>query len=137
MMSDAAEGGRTDSSDNVGMPSMKPVEPPEGGYEPMPGPTVRDLNGIPVPYGRDVQTDARTMAEVDASGKNIADDRDLDDVGFLSDMNVTSLGTEKRRGGWDPLATPYGAPPHVVNTSGTRGADDIKPEGIGRDGSLP
>ena len=135
MMSDAAPGGRTDSSDNVGMDSMKPVEPPEAGYEMAPGPTVRDLNGIPVPYGRDVQTDCRTMAEVDGSGGNIMDDRDLDDVGYLSDMNVTSLGNEKRRGGWDPLATPYGAPTRVVNTSGTRGADDIG--AVPPDGSMP
>jgi hypothetical protein len=103
--------------------------------------TVRDLNVIPVPYGRDFQTDARKMSDVDGSGKNIEDDRDLDDVGFLSDMNVTSLGTEKRRMGWDPLATPNGGSqggvPRPVNTSGTRGADDIKPDGLERDGSMP
>ena len=106
---------------------------PEGGYEPMPGPTIRDLNHIPVPYGRDVQTDARIADEVwkelvpnaDTSGGNIMDDRDLDDVGYMSDMDVTSLAHEKRRGGWDPLATPNGAAPRRVNTSGTRGASDI------------
>ena len=139
MMSDAAEGGRTDSSDNLGMDSMKPVQDPEGGYEMAPGPTVRDLNHIPVPYGRDAQTDCRTQAQVDGSGGNIMDDRDLDDVGFLSDMNVTSLGNEKRRMGWDPLATPnmdnVGGPPRRVNTSGTRGADDITP--LPDDGSMP
>ena len=139
MMSDAAEGGRTDSSDNLGMDSMKPVQPPEGGYETMPGPTVRDLNHIPVPYGRDAQTDCRTMAAVDGSGGNIMDDRDLDDRGYLSDMNVTSLGNEKRRMGWDPLATPNmdnaGGPPRPVNTSGTRGADDIG--SVPADGSMP
>jgi hypothetical protein len=136
----------TDSSDNLGMESMKDPEPPEGGYETMPGPTVRDLNHIPVPYGRDAQTDCRTQSDVDASGQNIANDGDHDDVGmaaggYLSDMDVTSLGTEKRRMGWDPLATPnmdnVGGPPRRVNTSGTRGADDIKPEGIAADGSLP
>jgi hypothetical protein len=129
----------TDSSDNVGMASMKPVEPPEAGYESMPGPTIRDLNHIPVAYGRDAQTDARKMSDVDGSGGNIMDDRDLDDVGYLSDMNVTSLGNEKRRGGWDPLATPngVGGPPRQVNTSGTRGADDIMPGGVPPDGSMP
>lgn len=108
---------------------------PEGGYEVVPGPTVKDLNGIPVPHGRDAQTDARTQADVDASGGNIADDRDLDDRGYLSDMNVTSLGNEKRRGGWDPLATPSSGPPRPVNTSGTRGADDIG--AVPPDGSMP
>jgi len=121
----------TDSSDNIGMDSMKPVEPPEGGYEmaPRPRATIKDLNHIPVPYGRNVQTDDRRMSEVDASGKNIEDDRDHDDVGYLVDMNVTSIGNEKRRMGWDPLATPnqdnVGGPPRQVNTSGTSGAQDI------------
>lgn len=114
---------------------MQEPEPPEGGYTPIPGPTVRDLNVVPVPIGRDVQTDSRTMGAVDSSGENIMDDRDLDDVGYLSDMNVTSLGTEKRRMGWDPLATPYGAPPHPANTSGTRGAQDIG--AVPPDGSMP
>lgn len=108
---------------------------PEGGYEAMPGPTVKDLNGIPVPYGRDVQTDARKMQDVDGSGGNIMDDRDLDDVGYMVDMNVTSLGNEKRRMGWDPLATPSSGIPGPANTSGTRGADDIGP--VPPDGSLP
>ena len=115
----------TDSSDNLGMASMKPVQDPESGYEMAPGPTVRDLNHIPVPYGRDVQTDCRRISDVE--GGNIADDRDLDDVGFLSDMNVTSIGNEKRLMGWDPLATPFGATPHPASTNSTRGADDIKP----------
>lgn len=106
---------------------------PEGGYEMAPGPTVRDLSMIPVPHGRDVQTDSRRMGEVE--GGNIADDRDLDDVGYLSDMDVTSLGTEKRRGGWDPLASPSSGPPRQVNTSGTRGADDIG--SVPADGSMP
>lgn len=127
----------SDSSDNLGMASMKPVQEPEGAETPMPVMQVRDPNIVPVPYGRDAQTDSRTMAAVDGSGGNIEDDRDLDDRGYLLDLNVTSLGTEKRRGGWDPLATPNGGPPPLANTSGTRGADDIKPEGIGRDGSLP
>ena len=131
----------TDSSDNLGLPMMKAVEDPEGGYEPTPGPTITDLNHIPVPYGRDDQTDARTIQDVDSYGLNgnIADDRDLDDRGYLSDMNVTSLGNEKRRMGWDPLATPnqdnMNAPPRRVNTSGTRGADDVKP--IVPDQSMP
>ena len=106
---------------------------PEGGYVPMPGPTVTDLNHIPVPYGRDVQTDDRINKDVykelvpnaDTTGGNIMDDRDLDDRGYQSNIDVTSLGTEKRRGGWDPLATPNGAMPRPVNTSGTRGAQDI------------
>ena len=123
------------SQDNLGRPITGQPQDPEGGYEMMPGPTIKDLNHIPVPYGRDVQTDARTMAEVDGSGGNIMDDRDLDDVGYLSDMNVTSLGTEKRRGGWDPLATPNGAMPGPVNTSGTRGAADIGK--ADPDGSMP
>jgi hypothetical protein len=119
---------------------------PEGGYVPPPAPTIRDLNHIPVPYGRDAQTDARKMGDVDAmlvpnadtTGGNIMDDRDLDDVGYQSDMNVTSLAHEKNRGGWDPLATPYGAPVRRVNTSGTRGADDILPGGMmPDDGSMP
>lgn len=110
---------------------------PEGGEEMNPGPTIRDLNHIPVPYGRDVQTDDRKMSEVDGSGGNIMDDRDLDDVGYLVDMDVTSLGTEKRRMGWDPLATPngVGGPPRPANTSGTRGADDIG--AVPPDGSMP
>jgi hypothetical protein len=102
---------------------------PEGGYESTPTPTVRDPSSVPVPTGRDAQTDSRKMSEVDAGGANIAGDGDHDDSGtaggYQSDLNVTSLGTEKRRGGWDPLATPSGGPPRVVNTSGTRGADDI------------
>ena len=110
----------------------------------MPGPTVRDLNHIPVAYGRDAQTDCRTQSDVDGGGANIASDGDHDDVGhtaggFLSDMNVTTLGNEKRRMGWDPLATPnmdnMGGPPRPVNTSGTRGADDIGP--VPPDGSMP
>jgi hypothetical protein len=125
----------TDSSDNLGRPITGQTLPPESGYEMMPGPTVRDLNTIPVPYGRDVQTDSRRMGEVDGSGGNIMDDRDLDDVGYLSDMNVTSLGTEKRRMGWDPLATPSGGIPRPANTSGTRGARDIGE--IPADGSMP
>ena len=119
----------TDSSDNLGMPSMKPVEPPEAGYEPMPGPTVRLLDPIPVPYGRDAQSDSRRMTETGG------DDGDLDDRGYLSKMDVTSLGTEKRRMGWDPLATPYGGTPAPANTSGTRGGADIGK--IQPDGSLP
>src|SRR5271154_62289 len=109
---------------------------PEGGDEMPPGPTIKDLNHIPVPYGRDVQTDSRILREMDTpTGGNIMDDRDLDDVGYMVDMNVTSLGTEKRRMGWDPLATPNGAIPHPANTSGTRGADDIG--AVPPDGSLP
>lgn len=129
----------SDPSTDLGKASMRPIDPPEGGYEPIPGPTVRDLNVLPVPHGRDVQTDCRTISDVDAGGKNITDDRDLDDVGFLSNMDVTSLGTEKRRGGWDPLATPNGGDmggiPRVVNTSGTRGARDIG--AVDPDGSMP
>lgn len=120
-----------------------PVQLPAGNEVPMPGPTIKDLNHIPVAYGRDVQTDARRMGDVstmkgpsdDPGGANIMDDRDLDDVGYLSDMNVTSIGNEKRRGGWDPLATPNGAIPPRVNTSGTRGADDIGM--VPPDGSMP
>jgi hypothetical protein len=115
----------SDSSDNLGMASMRPVQDPESGYEMPPGPTAKLLDPIPVPYGRNVQTDARRMSEVDGGGGNIMDDRDLDDVGYLSDMDVTSIGEEARRGGWDPLATPFGAPVAPVNTSGTRGAADI------------
>jgi hypothetical protein len=113
---------------------------PEGGDEMPPGPTIRDLNHIPVPYGRDVQTDDRILREMDSpTGGNIMDDRDLDDVGYMVDVNVTSLGTEKRRMGWDPLATPngVGGPPRQANTSGTRGADDIMPGGLPRDGDQP
>jgi hypothetical protein len=134
------------SQDNLGVfstdPEM-PVQLPAGNEVPMPGPTITDLNHIPVPYGRNVQTDDRRMGEVDCfrapgedpGGANIMDDRDLDDVGFLSRMDVTSIGTEKRRGGWDPLATPNGAVPRRVNTSGTRGADDIGM--VPPDGSMP
>ena len=131
----------TDSGDNIGIPSMMPVEDPEGGYTPMPGPTITDLNHIPVAYGRDAQTDCRTIADVGSYGEdgNIMNDGDLDDRGYLSDMNVTSLGTEKRRMGWDPLATPNmdntPGPPRRVNTSGTRGADDVKP--MAPDQSMP
>jgi hypothetical protein len=124
------------SEDNLAIfkrDQQMPVELPAGNEVPMPGPTITDLNHIPVPYGRDVQTDDRRMGEVDCfrapdedpGGGNIMDDRDLDDVGFLSDMDVTSIGVEKRRMGWDPLATPNGAMPRAVNTSGTRGAQDI------------
>lgn len=125
------------SEDNLNRPITGEPLPPEAGYENTPGPTIRDLNHIPVPYGRDVQTDSRRMGEVDGSDGNIMDDRDLDDVGYLSDMNVTSLGNEKRRMGWDPLATPngVGGPPRPVNTSGTRGADDIG--SVPADGSMP
>jgi hypothetical protein len=116
---------------------------PEGGYETVPGPTVKDPNVIPVAHGRDAQTDCRTQADVDAGGKNIMGDGDHDDPGtaggWLSDLDVTSLGTEKRRMGWDPLATPNGGDmggiPRPANTSGTRGADDIG--SVPPDGSLP
>jgi hypothetical protein len=127
----------SDSSDNVGMDSMKPVESPEGAYENTPSMTVCDPNMPVVPLGRDAQTDDRRMSEVDGSGGNIMDDRNLDDRGYLLDLNVTSLGTEKRRGGWDPLATPYGGPVARANTSGTRGADDVMPGGIPVDNSMP
>lgn len=112
---------------------------PEGGYESGTPMTVKDPNIVPVPTGRDAQTDCRTIADVDGSGGNIAADGDHDDVGmtaggWLSDLNVTSLGNEKRRMGWDPLATPSSGP-RPANTSGTRGADDIGP--VPPDGSLP
>lgn len=131
------------SQDNLGRPITGEPEDPEGGYETMPGPTVRDLNHIPVAYGRDAQTDCRTQSDVDGSGRNIASDGDHDDPGtaggYLVDVNVTSLGNEKRRMGWDPLATPnmdnMGGPPRPANTSGTRGADDIG--AVPPDGSLP
>ncbi len=117
---------------------------PEGGYVPPTVPVIKDLNHIPVPYGRNAQTDERVGKDVwkelvpnaDTTGGNIMDDRDLDDRGYQSDINVTSIGTEKRRGGWDPLATPNGATPRRVNTSGTRGADDIMPF-LPEDGSMP
>lgn len=117
---------------------------PEGGYESETPMTVKDLNHIPVAYGRDAQTDCRTQGDVDGSGGNIMSDGDHDDVGqtaggYLSDMNVTSLGNEKRQMGWDPLATPNmdnaGGPPRPANTSGTRGADDIG--AVPADGSMP
>lgn len=113
---------------------------PEGGYETAPPMTVKDPSVVPVPTGRDAQTDCRTQADVDGSGKNIAGDGDHDDVGmtaggWLSDLDVTSLGTEKRRMGWDPLATPSSGPPRPANTSGTRGADDIG--SVPPDGSMP
>ena len=108
---------------------------PEGGEEMAQRPTTYTLDPIPVPYGRDVQTDARRMGEVDGSGGNIMDDRDLDDVGYLSDMNSSSLGTEKRRNGWIRLATPVGGIPAPATTAGTRGARDIGP--LPDDGSLP
>ena len=99
--------------------------------------TVRDLNHIPVAYGRDAQTDCRGINDVD-SGANIASDGDHDDVGqhaaggYLSDMNVTShpwaprsavwAGTRWPLRTWTTLAVRLAAP---ANTSGTRGADDI------------
>ena len=106
---------------------------PEGGYVPMERPTTTDLNHIPVPYGRDVQADCRLKNDVqselvpnaDTTGGNLMDDRDLDDRGYQLDIDVTSIANEKRRMGWDPLATPNGAMPHPATTSGTRGADDI------------
>ena len=53
------------SEDNLGRPiTGQPIDP-EAGYEMMPGPTARLLDPIPVPYGRNAQTDARTMAEVE------------------------------------------------------------------------
>lgn len=119
---------------------------PEGGYETAPPLTVKDPNMVPVAHGRDAQADSRTQSDVDGGGANISGDGDHDDVGmtaggYLLDLDVTSLGTEKRRMGWDPLATPNGGDmggvPRPANTSGTRGADDIKPEGIPHDGSMP
>jgi hypothetical protein len=133
------------SEDNLGRPITGPPEPPDGGYTPPTPPLIRDLNHIPVAYGRDAQTDCRTISDVDSFGLdgNIAHDGDHDDAGtyggWHSDMNVTSLGTEKRRMGWDPLATPnmdnMGGPPRPANTSGTRGADDIG--AVPPDGSMP
>lgn len=138
----------SDSSDNLKVFSTDPEMPPQmpaGGYVPEASPTIRDLNHIPVPYGRNAQTDSRKMSDVsmtkapgeDPGGGNIMDDRDLDDVGYQSRMDVTSIGNEKRRGGWDPLATPNGATPRPVTTSGTRGADDIKPALPMDPGSMP
>ena len=106
---------------------------PEGGYQPPESPTIKDLNHIPVPYGRDAQTDDRINRDVyselvpnaDTTGGNIMDDRDLDDQGYQVNIDTTTLGTEKRRMGWIPLATPNGAMPNPANTSGTRGANDI------------
>jgi hypothetical protein len=106
---------------------------PEGGYQPPESPTIKDLNHIPVPYGRDAQTDDRINRDVyselvpnaDTTGGNIMDDRDLDDRGYQVNIDTTTLGTEKRRMGWIPLATPNGAMPNPANTSGTRGANDI------------
>ena len=117
------------SQDNLGRPITGEPETPEAGYESMPGPTVRFLDPIPVPYGRDAQTDSRRMTETGG------DDGDLDDRGYLSRMDVTSLGNEKRLSGWDPLAMPYGGTPAPANTSGTRGGADIGK--IPPDGSLP
>jgi hypothetical protein len=131
----------TDPSTDINVPGMKPVEPPAGmGEEPMGQTTVRDLNVLPVATGRDIQTDCYAVGDPGIPGVG---EKNLDNMGYLSDMNVTSLGNEKRRGGWDPLATPYvdgtgesiGAIPRVVNTSGTRGADDITP--VVPDGSMP
>ena len=141
MMSDAAEGGRTDSSDNLGRPITGEPQDPEGGYETMPGPTVRDLNHIPVPYGRDAPD---RLPDHGRSGRkrreHIMDDRDLDDRGYLVDMDVTSLGNEKRRMGWDPLAPPptwITRVAHRVRStrSGTRGDDDFG--SVPADGSMP
>ncbi len=98
---------------------------PEGGDEMPERPTVTSVDSIPVAYGRDAQTDSRRMSEVDGGDGNIMDDRDLDDVGYLSDLDATSLGQEARAGGWIPIAKPVGGEPARVNTSGTRGADDI------------
>lgn len=97
----------------------------EGGEE-MPMRPAGFLGGpIPVPYGRDVQTDARRMGEVDGSGGNIMDDRDLDDVGYLMNTGVSTIANEVRSAGWEKNTLPSGALPRPLETSGSRGADDI------------
>ena len=122
------------SQDNLGRPITGQPLPPEGGNDDGMNPTtVNDPNHVPVATGRDVQSDARTMNDV-GSG-NIMDDRDLDDTGYLLDLNASSLGTEKRRGGWIRLATPSGGPPAKATTAGTRGAEAIRE--IPDDGSMP
>lgn len=77
-------------------------------------------SSIPVPYGRDAQTDDRTQTE--AAGQM---SRELDMSGWQTDARVECIGQEIREQGWDKLAKPVGAPPNPASTSGGRGADDI------------
>ena len=79
-----------------------------------------DAEALPVPYGRDAQTDARTQSE--AAGQM---SRELDMSGYQVDVGVESIAQEIRDDGWDKLAEPVGAEPKPISTSGGRGADDI------------
>ena len=70
---------------------------------------------------RDAQTDARTKNEM---GGAMSDELDMS--GYLvKGTGVTTIGDEKRDGGWTPLTEPVGAEPADGSTSGSRGAADI------------
>ena len=101
--------------------SMKDPVAPIGGIEdPQVGTVELDAESIPVPYGRDAQTDARSISE--AAGQM---SRELDMSGYQVDVGVESIAQEIRDQGWDKLAEPVGAEPKPISTSGGRGADDI------------
>ena len=74
----------------------------------------------PVATGRDVQTDARTISEIEGQMTD-----ELDMSGYLLNTGVSTIGNEKRSQGWEKNTVPSGALPHPLSTSGTRGAQDI------------
>ena len=93
---------------------------PEGGNEDMPRPPALLGSGIPVPYGREAQTDARCQADAEGAMSD-----ELDMSGYLVNSGVSTIGNEKRSMGWEKNTVPSGGPPNPLSTSGSRGADDI------------
>ena len=98
---------------------LDPVAPIGGHEDPQVSTTELD-EAVPSAYGRDMQTDSRSIA--DAAGQM---SRELDMSGYQVDAGVESIGQEIRDKGWDKLAEPVGAEPAPISTSGGRGADDI------------
>jgi hypothetical protein len=70
--------------------------------------------------GRDVQTDARTISEIEGQMTD-----ELDMAGWLIDTGPKSIASEIRRNGWRAINSPSGGIPAPATTSGGRGADDI------------
>ena len=98
---------------------MRDVVPPIAGTEDPSRPTLK-LTNDDAGTGRDLQTDARTISEIQGQMSH-----ELDMSGWLLGDRAVTLGEEKQAQGWQPKDTPEGAPPRPLETSGTRGAADI------------
>src|ERR1700743_3743139 len=100
--------------------SMHDPIPAEAGEMDPPRPDGIMGLGIPVAHGRDAQTDSRDQSE--AAGQMSAE---LDMSGYLLKVHAGYIAGEKLMGGWEKTPLPSGAAPQRVNTSGTRGAQDV------------